>query len=295
MRTLRAAIISIAFAALLASGASAAGIMLDRVVAVVNSEAITWGQLYKAMEFELSREGKSLSVEQKKAIFEESEAIFLENMINTKLQLQEAEKLGVRASDREIDAAIQGIKDKYSMTQEQFASAIKAEGFTVEEYRGKLREQIVIGKLLDLEVRSRIYISKEELGGAAGDAFYWLRQIFIKAGPGAEEKAGAAMAEIDSGADFAEVVRRYSDDRSSVDGDLGFVQKGKMSGEFANAVENLSPGQTSRPFATSGGIHIIRVEQVRGAREVLTEERFMEAYADWLRGLREKAFIEIRL
>lgn len=297
MRSAKTLIATTVLAAFCLTGAASAGIMLDRVVAVVNDEAITWGELYRAMEFELARDMRSLSVEQKKAIFEENESLFLEKMINTKLQLQAAERLGIRANERELNAAIEGVKNKYSLNDEQFREALRNEGFTLEEYRERLREQIVIGKVLEVEVKSRIFISEEDMGDIPpGDGFYRLKQIFFKAGPGAEEKAQAVMAELGAGADFGELARKYSEDPlASSGGDLGMVQKSKMAKEFAQAVEGLKPGEVSQPFETSNGIHILKVEQVRGVRDVLTEERFVEAYADWLRSLRERAFIEIRL
>lgn len=280
-----------------AAGIASAGIMLDRVVAVVNSEAITWGELYKTMEFQLSRERRSLSPEQKRAIFDENEALFLEEMINKKLQLQEAEKLGITANANEVNAAIEGIKRKYSMTDEQFVEAIRAEGFAMYEYRAMLREQLTIGKVLDAAVRSNVYLSDKELNSITqGDAFYRLRQIFISDGPEAEEKVRNIMEELETSVDFSEIVHSYSEDPAAPSGgDLGFVRKSKMSKEFASAVEGLSPGQVSKPFKSAKGIHIIMVEQIRDIKEVLTEERFMEAYADWLKSLREKSFIEIRL
>jgi peptidyl-prolyl cis-trans isomerase SurA len=279
------------------SGALAAGIMLDRVVAVVNDEAITWGELYKAMEFEMAKEMRSLSVEQKKAVFEENEAMFLENMINTKLQLQEARKFGITVSERDMDAAVQGIQKKYQLGDEEYLKIVRDEGFTMEEYRERLGEQMIIGRLLEMAVRSKIVITDEDLQGAPpGDAFYRLRQIFFKDKPGAQDRADAVMDELEAGADFAKLALKHSEGPlTSAGGDLGFVQKSKMISEFASALEGLSPGQFSQPFRTAKGLHIIKFEQVRGIREVLSEEHFSEAYVDWLRGLREMAFIEIRL
>ncbi len=297
MKILKSLITIALLAAVCASGAGAAGIMLDRVVAVVNDEAITWGELYKAMEFEMAKEMKSLSVEQKKAIFEENEALFLENMINTKLHLQEARKLGITVGERDIDAAVQGIKKKYQMGDEEYAKIVRDEGFTMEEYRERIGEQIITGRLLEMEVRSKIVITDEDLQGApSGDAFYRLSQIFLKDTPDAQDRADAVMAELEAGADFKELVLKHSEGPlASAGGDLGFVQKSKMVGEFASALEGLSPGQFSQPFRTAKGLHIIKFEQTRGIREVLSEERFSDAYVDWLRSLREMAFIEIRL
>jgi peptidyl-prolyl cis-trans isomerase SurA len=191
MRKLKVFLITFALSTALCVPVPAlAGIMLDRVVAVVNDEAITWGELYRAMEFEISRDKRSLSVEQKKAIFEENEAIFLENMINTRLQLQEARKHNIGVSDAEVDATIENIKLKYGLDNEEFIKALQADGFTLEDYRERLAEQITIGKLLDFAVQSEIVISDEDLKNIPeGDAFYRVWQIFLKEAADAQERA----------------------------------------------------------------------------------------------------------
>jgi peptidyl-prolyl cis-trans isomerase SurA len=294
---IKKAIIAITVVAALAAAPAGAGILLDRVVAVVNDEAITWSELYGAMEFEMARNMKSLSVEQKKAVFEENESAFLEQMINVKLQLQEAKRLGITAGDREVDAAIEGIKAKYSLSDEQFEEAIAGEGMEMQQYREKLREQLVINKVLDVRVRSKLLAPDEgQEDGASDDAYLRLRQIFIAKGPGAAEKAEAVMAELEAGADFVELVGKYSEGPLAASGgDLGRVQKSSMVREFASAISGLGAGEVAGPFETSRGIHIVRVEENTDMEDEAAERRFMEAYSDWLRSLREKSFIEIRL
>lgn len=298
MRNLKTFLITfIVSAALCYPVPALAGIMLDRVVAVVNDEAITWGELYRAMEFEFSKDKRSLSVEQKKKIFEENNALFIEDMINTRLQLQEARKYNIGVRDIEIDAIIENIKQKYGWDGAEFIKALQADGFTIEDYRERLTEQITIGKLVDFAVKSEIVITEEDLKNVPdGDAFYSIRQIFLKDSDDALERADALVAELEAGADFAELARKYSESPlASAGGDFGYVQKSKMAKEFASAVEELNPGKVSKPFRTENGIHILKVEAIKSVRDALAEERLTEAYADWLRGLREKAFIEIRL
>jgi peptidyl-prolyl cis-trans isomerase SurA len=295
MRKLKLLLITfILSATLFVPGLVSAGIMLDRVVAVVNDEAITWGELYRAMEFELSRDKRSLSVEQKKTVFEENEALFLENMINTRLQLQEARKHHIGVTDIEVDATIKGIKQKYGVDDEGFIKALQKDGFTLENYRKRLAEQITIGKLIDFAVKSEIVLTDEDI--PEGDAFYRIRQIFLKEAEDMQERADTVMAELEAGADFAELARKYSESpTASVGGDFGYVQKSKMAKDFADVVGALKPGEMSKPFKTKNGLHILKLEDIKSVREVLAEERLAEAYAKWLRGLREKAFIEIRL
>lgn len=302
------ALLTLALALSLAAGTARAGFMLDKVVAVVNSEVITWGGLYRAMEFEMASGMRAVPDDRKREIFKHNEAAFLEKMIAKRLQLQEVRKHGIGVTEAEVNATIEGIKEKYSLDDDTFVAAIKTEGFTQSQYREKLTEQLAIGRLLDMTVRGKLLVTDEELKEFAGggdpeaDGFYHLRQMFFKATASgntdeALKKATMALEELRAGGDFPEIAARYSEDPATArsGGDLGFVQRSKMAAEFSAALEGLMPGETAEPFSTSGGVHLIRVETVKSLRDVLLEKRFQSRYVDWLRGLREKAFIEIRL
>jgi peptidyl-prolyl cis-trans isomerase SurA len=279
--------------------------MLDKVVAVVNNEAITWSELYRAMEFELSRQMRSVSDEQKREVFKNNEEQFLESMIDLRLQLQEAKRLGITVSEDEVDNAIKGIKNKYSMDEEAFTASLKAEGFTQQEYRERLREQILIGRLVDREVRSRMLITEEDISrhSAGGkDGLYRIRQMFFKLPEGEDgmvalkEKVSMVMGRLASGEDFSALASEYSEDASArAGGDLGFIKRGQLSGSLLEAIDKMSPGDVSEPIWTDRGVQIIKLEEVKGIRDMVREELFDAQYRGWLKGLRGRSFIEVRL
>jgi peptidyl-prolyl cis-trans isomerase SurA len=296
-------------AVMCATGTSAAGVMLDRVVAVVNNEAITWGELYRAMEFELSRNMRKVSDEEKRKIFNENEAAFLESMIEVRLQLQEAERLGIKAGEKDVKAAIDNIKVKYALEEEEFLRVIREEGFTHEKYMEMLREQITIRKLIEREIRNRIQITEDDVRNYMKEnnlregVLYRLRQIFFSL-PEDEEQEDALSGKIDAiriklkeGEDFALLAARYSEDPAarSTGGDLGLIEKENLSEEFVSALERLEPGQVSGPFQTSQGMHFLKLEEKKDARQAIFEMRFEEKFTNWLKGLRSRSFIDIRL
>ena len=87
-------------------------VLLDRVVAVVNSEVITWSELYKMMEYEAANRIRGMDEKEKGKVFKDNEAQFLQNLIDMRLQLQEARKIGIHVSKEEISEAIDSIKNK---------------------------------------------------------------------------------------------------------------------------------------------------------------------------------------
>lgn len=289
--------------ALSVAGQGFSAIVLDRVVAVVNEEAITWTELYRAMEFEMSNSSPGLTEEKKRELFRKREAEFLERMIDERLQLQEARKLGIKVGPEEVDRAIEGIREKISMDEETFRRAIREEGFTPEDYREMIHDQIVMGRLVEREVRSKIKPSEEEAPGAggAGGVYYGLSQIFFSLDEGEDIESlsgriAEVMAGLSNGVDFAELAARHSEGPAAQGGgELGFVPKSQLAREFVEALEGLRPGEVSRPFRSRQGVHIVKLNARRDTSELVKEKVFVREYENWLRGLREKSFIELRL
>ncbi|HXX80480.1 MAG TPA: peptidylprolyl isomerase [Thermodesulfovibrionales bacterium] len=289
--------------------------LLDKIVAVVNTEVITWGELYRTMEFETTNEMKSLSDAEKLKVFKENEGAFLERMIDMKLQLQIAKKLNIDASKDEIAEAIEGIRKKYAMDDKEFQESLKKEGFTLEEYKKRLAEQIILNKVVNQEVKNKIVISDEEIMNYMAkkqDTEYRVRQIFFKKPDkdfdkeSMEAKAAEVLQKLKGGESFASLARTYSDDPTArTGGDLGFIKQEYLGKEFLNVLSAMSVGSVSSPFWTEKGLHIIYLEEKIDAQNAaefkeiakrkLLEERFNEGYKIWIRGLREKAFVEVRL
>ena len=299
----------------LLSGSATATVLLDKVVAIINKEVITWGELYRAMEFKATEGFKALSNTEKMKVFKENEAGFLENMVDVKLQIQAAKKLDIDASSEEIAEAIDGIKKKYSIGDKEFDESLKKEGFTLEEYKKLLAEQIILSKVVNQQVKSRIVVSDREIteyvAKNKGGGFK-IRQIFFKKPDkemerqAVEAKAEDVYRRLMAGEDFPSLAVRYSDDPSGkTGGELGFVKKEQLGKEFLDVLSRMNTGEVSGPFWTSTGIHIIQLEDKEDAkspeesREIakkkLSEKKFNEEYKNWIKSLREKSFVEIRL
>lgn len=309
----------VVFFVILAASAQAT-ILLDKVVAVVNQEVITWSELYRSMEADAAPQVKEMKENERRQIFKDNELSFLDTLINVKLQLQEAKNLGINATDEEIKEGIDNIKKKYSMTESAFLDSLKKEGYTLDEYKKRLREQIIISKAVNLQIRSKILVTdadvkkfldenKEFSDSGSG---YRLRQIFFKAPKNnadrnlVEEKAAAVIKKLKEGANFSDLARQYSEDTSaSSGGDLGLVRTNQIAREFIEAVSTLKPGEVSNPFWTAGGLHIVQLNEIIGpktseeikeeARTAIINKAFAERYAAWIKALREKAYIEVRL
>ena len=123
----------------------------------------------------------------------------------------------------------------------------------------------------------------------------------------AQRKLSVLRERIVQGADFADLARLNSDDASAArGGDLGWILQGDTVPDFERAMNALAPGQISEPIKTQFGYHLIqvverRVADVSGdrkrleARRILRERKAEEAYQEWVRQLRDRAFVDYRL
>lgn len=309
-------LVAAAMAGGLSEGSTFASPLLDRVVAIVNKEVITWSELYRTMEFEvMSGDMRSMSSDDRKKLFKESEAMFLEGMIDKKLQMQAAKRLDIEASKEELAEAIGDIKKKYSMDDKAFEESLKKEGFSLDEYRKRLAEHIVLSKVVGQQVRNKIVVTDEEVKeymAKNADTEFRVRQIFFKKPEKESEKSSVeARAEdvfqrVKAGEDFAAAAFKYSEDPTGkVGGDLGFIKKDLLGREFLDVLSAMPVGGMSRPFWTASGLHIVKLEEKVDSKNVeefrdsvkkkLFDRKFDQEYRNWIRGLREKAFVEVRL
>ncbi len=292
-------------------------ILLDKVVAIVNKEAITWSDLYKAMEFEITESGRNLTDEERRRFFKENETAFLEILIDMRLQFQEAQRTGIFVNNDEIEKAIGSIKAKYSLTDDMFIQTLKKEGFTLDEYKKKLHEKIMAGRLIDQEVKSKIIIDDERISRYIAQhpemsgqfEGYNLSHIFFRKTNNRasdEEKARQAYQRIKAGEEFSQTAKKLSEDATAqAGGELGLISKAELSKEFADALSNMKAGDISEPFWSENGIHVLKLNAVvesgkshqirEQVRQKLAEEKFIKEYKNWLKGLRERAYIQIKL
>lgn len=297
-----------------------AAVLLDRVVALVNKEVITWSDLYKLMEYEATDQVKTLNEEERMKIFKESEPAFLEKLLDMRLQIQEARRLGLEVTPEEVRETIESVKKKYSLTDSALGESLKKEGLTFEEYEKRLSEQIIISKLVNQQVRKKVIVSEEEVKKymdanreklSDGEAFK-LRQIFFKRPKNdadkevIKEKASLIIQKLKAGEDFSALAEEYSEDPSNgLGGNLGFIKKSYLTEEFVNKLNAMNVGDVSIPFWTEKGLHIIKldekisaqnIDEVReNVRKQLTEDKVLETYKSWIKDLRTKAQIVIRL
>ncbi|MBF0321298.1 MAG: peptidylprolyl isomerase, partial [Nitrospirae bacterium] len=243
----------------------------------------------------------------------------LERLIEMKLQLMYAETAHISVSDKEIDAAIEDIASKYSLTMEQFKEALAKEGFVYEEYRKRFGEQILLQKIGSVIVIEKVIVTDDEVAQRAkvsklkkGPLKFKLRLILISKKSDKEEnllvkkRAEDIHARLMKGADFRAIASEFSDGPTAASGgDLGYVSAEEMDKELLAVVEGMKEGDISKIFLSQNGFNIVQLLEKKvidtdeklkeEVRAELLEEKAKRAYKDWVKSLKEKRFIKIIL
>jgi len=293
---------------------------VDRIVAVVNGEIITFSDLQSASA--QARMGLlSLSADGTISHPPSSEHEILEQLINQKLQLQLARKKGIFVGPEEVDRAVADVKQKNGMaTDSALQKALQEEHADLDQYKSGLKDQITILKLVNREVKSGVVLSEEELRSYYEEhperfltpMQYRLHQIFISIpDPGsaqtAEQTARNVADQLKTGADFQTLLKRYSSGpEGKGNGDLGLLRADQMLPEIRRAIEPLKPGEFSGPVKTAAGLHIFRLDEIQPPKprafeevkseiqERLFQEQSADLYEKWLKDLRSSAQVDIK-
>ncbi|HEY7496332.1 MAG TPA: peptidylprolyl isomerase [Candidatus Tectomicrobia bacterium] len=296
--------------------------LLDGIAAVVNNEIITISEVQEAMAHETEQLQQRYGGQSLPQQVPERFGQTLQGLIDIRLQLERAQKLNLQVSNEDVTFHIEALKKQNQITDEQLGQMLQSRGLTLETYQQQIREGLLITKVVNVEVRSRLIVLDTELQ----ESYQKRRQRYSVPGaltvshilflvspdaPEAEvelarQKATAVLQQLRQGGDFAALARQYSDGPSAErDGLLGTFQPGELLPGFEEAVMALQPGQISDIVRTRVGLHIIRLD----ARQASTQKSFEEVreelkaellqaktesrYQEWLEGLRQSAYVKV--
>lgn len=297
--------------------------VVDRIVAVVNDDIITLIELNSSLK-PYSEKIRSLGypLEKEQQLLFKVRKDMLDRLINQKIEDQEIKRSKVEISEEQIDKTIEKIKDTNYLTDEQLRAALARDGLTMEEYRKKIKSQILRTRLVNLKVKSKIVITKEDVKAYyekhieeyGGKQKYHLRNIIMKVPlfSGIKEKleVKARMDEIleklNAGESFEVLAAKYSESPTASDGgNLGEFEFDLLSPQLQKAIGNIKPGEFTPVIDTDQGYQIFFLEEILSTQgktleEVTPEitnklfnESVDEKYRAWIGDLRKQSVIKI--
>ena len=257
-------------------------IPLDRIVAVVNNEVITQGELTDQIAMvtkNLQKQGTALPPA------DALQKQLLERMINDLIQVQEAKETGIRIDDGTLDKTLQRIADENSVSMTEFRRLLEQDGIVYQKFREDIRNQVVMSRLREREVEGSVGVTEAEvdtqLALEARDATtnqeYRLAHILVLVPEQAttqqvdtrRKRAMQALSELRRGAEFAQISAQFSDAPDALQGgSLGWREANRLPSIFVEAINTLKPGETSDILRSPNGFHIVKLLDKRGKNAV---------------------------
>jgi peptidyl-prolyl cis-trans isomerase SurA len=251
---------------------------VDFIVAVVNSEPITNGDVARLRQ-RLERETQNDSPRPSR---DELTRIALEQLINQKAQAHEARDSGIRIDEELVDQTEQSIAESNQISRDEFRRRLQILGTSPSAFREELREQILVQRLRDREMQSRLRVSDLEIeqflreqSGPQTPAEINLGMVLIAVPENTspaqleqlQQRAAVVAERARRGEDFAQLVRTFSQafDRATNDGVLGLRPTDRYPDLFVEAVRSLRVGEVSDPVRSGAGFHVLKLLERRMA------------------------------
>jgi peptidyl-prolyl cis-trans isomerase SurA len=300
-------------------GVLAQAATVNKFVAIVNDEVITQqdiDQLLAVLYAQYSQESKGDELLQK---MEEVKKDILNQIIEDKLVLSRAKELGIKITESEIDERLDYVKKGFS-SDEEFYKTLETQGVTIANLKDRYRDQLMMKKLVDYEVKSKISVLPSEISDyyeKHKDQFkerdkYRVKNILIKAKDDVSFELVKVEIEdvfnkLKEGGNFDDLAKQFSQGpNAEKGGDMGYIEQGQMLEALDNAIFKLKPGEFSEPVKSEIGYHIFKVEDIQYGKQVSLEEvqkdvqmmlfqdKFKAQVNEWLSELKKKAYISIK-
>ena len=255
---------------------------IDRIVALVEQTVITEKELNDRIKTLVNQLNKQKIEIPPTDVLQKQ---MLERMVLEKLQISFAQQTGLKVEDALLDKTIERIAEQNKLDLAEFKKALASEGMSFRRFREDLRNEILLSRLKEREVDSKLSITEAEVENYLSlqskeqqSDEYNLSHILIRTPEDAspnklaelKRKADDAFNQIKSGKDFAQVSAALSDAPNALEGgQLGWKNITQLPSLFADAVRNLKPGQTTEILGSANGFHIIKLNERRGGSSPL--------------------------
>jgi len=268
--------------------ASLAGEPLNRIVASVNDDVVLESELNNREAMVISQ------LQQQQAQLPPREALrkqVLDRLILENLQLQMAERSGIRIDDETLNKSLRNMAKQNGMSLTEFREVLEKDGYDYVTFREQFRNQITMNRIRQQMVDNRVEVTEQEVDRLLATAAsfddqnreYHLAHILVSvpeaASPEAIKQANKRSEDILSrlreGADFKQIAIAESDGQQALNGgDLGWRKTGQLPSFFSNVVGQLKKGQISDPIRSPSGFHIVKIMDIRGdERHVIKQTR----------------------
>ena len=263
------------------------GELLDRIAVVVNEGVVLQSQIdgqVTTVAARLKDQGTALPAP---SVLKQQ---ITERLILQEIQLQRAQKLGLRVTDEALNNSLRDVAVQNKIEFSHLPDALAREGIVYSEYREQIRREMTLSLLRQRDVYTHIYVSPRELdqfitkqaadktGRVEFDVSHILLTLPEAASPGqleqVEKRAGEIYKRAQDGEDFGQLAVAYSQAQSALErGAIGWRKGNELPSFMADVVVTLKPGEVAPPVRTPSGYHIIRLNAQRNDTQPLLVEQ----------------------
>lgn len=258
---------------------------IDGIVAVVEEDVILRSELDQAVRNIRLRLADRTEQLPPSDVLEKQ---VLERLVMMRLQLQRAEAMGLRVGDVELDQTVARIAQQQGVTPDQMRTQLARDGMNYQDFRQQLRDELVVSRLQQNFVQSRVTVNESEIDNAlaarGNQHQIHLGYLLVSMPEGASpEQIETARGKIDGirnliergEMDFAAAAMRYSDHQTALEGgDMGWRETDEIPPLFTNVLTSMQKGDVSQPLRGPSGFSLIHLIDTREQGvETLTEYR----------------------
>jgi len=253
------------------------GVPLERVVAIINDEALTQHELAEQKRIVLQQMKAQNITPPAPDVLDKQ---LLDRLITERALMQYAKETGIRVDDVQVERTLARIAQDNKLTVDGLRQAIEKEGVPYTRYREDMRNEITMQRLREREVDNRISVSDAEVDNflatvnaqTGGDTEYRIAHVLVLVPEQASadqieakrKRAEEALRQLKQGADFKQVAAGFSDAPDALQGgSLGWRAPARLPTVFADQVRTLKPGEVSDILRSAAGFHIVKVEETR--------------------------------
>ncbi len=257
--------------------------LLDKVAVIVEDGIILESEVNKRIEQIVE------SLKQSETPLPPQEVLFeqiIERMIIEEIQLQKAQRAGVRISDQELNESMAQIAQGNGLSLQDFRSFLEEQGESYEFVREQVRKEMILSRIQRGLVQSKVYISEQELdnfiksqeGQVNLSAEFLIQQILIPINRNQDEEAALSIIDslkekISAKMDFGDLAKEYSSgEEANNEGSLGWRKINEIPTLFANEISSLRKGEIAGPFRSGAGLHLIKLKDKKG-RDIKIENQ----------------------
>ncbi len=244
---------------------------LRKAQAIVNGDVITDTDIDHRLALVVTANGGRIDEEERQRL----RLQIIRNLIDEKLQMQEAAENDVRISEAEVNRSFERVAQNFRRTPAQFETYLHENGSSANSLKSQIRAELAWSRVLRRKVEPLVNVGDDEvqqvidkLNAAKGKDEYHVGEIFLSATPetvnDVMNDAARIVGQIRGGASFVAYARQFSEaSTAGLGGDLGWVRAEQLNDAVAPAVTALQPGQITDPLAVPGGVAVMALLEKR--------------------------------